>query len=98
MDEKRANFQNQGASIRNSEVQVGQIAQQLAKPTNTFLSHTEINPREEYKVISLRSRRVLSKKTKAQTKAIKEELEVQEQDQETRCACTQNPHYFVQQQ
>ncbi|MED6139402.1 hypothetical protein PIB30_083526, partial [Stylosanthes scabra] len=55
MDETRANFKNQEASIQNLEIQVGQIAKQLTqiteKPPNTLPSNTIPNPREECKAI-----------------------------------------------
>ncbi|MED6152714.1 hypothetical protein PIB30_094680, partial [Stylosanthes scabra] len=55
MDETRANFKNQEASIRNLEIQVGQITKQLTqiteKPPNTLPSNTIPNPREECKAI-----------------------------------------------
>ncbi|MED6138326.1 hypothetical protein PIB30_073319 [Stylosanthes scabra] len=52
MDETRANFRNQEATIRNLKIQVGQIAKQLIeKPPNTLLSDTIPNPREECKAI-----------------------------------------------
>ncbi|XP_016173567.1 uncharacterized protein LOC107616080 [Arachis ipaensis] len=76
MNETRAKFKNQDASIRNLEVQVGQIAKQLAKPTNTFPSDIEFNPREECKIISLRSGRVIVMKNKEQAEA---PLEVEEE-------------------
>ncbi|MED6225816.1 hypothetical protein PIB30_097335 [Stylosanthes scabra] len=53
MEETRANFTTQGATIKNLEVQVGKIAEQLVNiPTNTFLSN---NAREEFKSIVLRN-------------------------------------------
>ena len=56
MQETRANFKNQEASIRNLENQVGQIAKQLAeKPQGSFPSDTETNPKEHCKAITLRS-------------------------------------------
>ncbi|KAL4365265.1 hypothetical protein AHAS_Ahas07G0088800 [Arachis hypogaea] len=62
MRETRANFKNQEASIRNLEVQVGQIAKQLTKkPTNSFSSDRIPNPRGEYNAINLRSGMVIGK-------------------------------------
>ncbi|MED6213030.1 hypothetical protein PIB30_089308 [Stylosanthes scabra] len=52
MDETRANFRNQEATIRNLEIQVGQIAKQLTeKSPNTLPSDTIPNPKEEWKAI-----------------------------------------------
>ena len=49
-------FQNQAASIRNLEAQVGQIADTLAERAQGALpSTTETNPREYVKAITLRS-------------------------------------------
>ena len=49
-------FQNQAASIRNLEAQVGQIANTLAEKVQGALpSTTETNPREHVKAITLRS-------------------------------------------
>ncbi|MED6128626.1 hypothetical protein PIB30_099725, partial [Stylosanthes scabra] len=54
MDETRANFKNQEATIRNLEIQVRQIAKQLTeKPPNTLPSDTIPNPREECKAIQI---------------------------------------------
>ncbi|MED6166978.1 hypothetical protein PIB30_114691, partial [Stylosanthes scabra] len=55
MDETRANFKNREATIRNLEIQVGQIAKQLTqiieKSPNTLPSNTIPNPREECKAV-----------------------------------------------
>nr|XP_025627945.1 uncharacterized protein LOC112721084 [Arachis hypogaea] len=52
------------ASIRNLEVQMGQLAKQVTevakKSTNTFSSNTVPNPREECKAIHLRSGKAIS--------------------------------------
>ncbi|KAL5567485.1 hypothetical protein UlMin_024060 [Ulmus minor] len=56
IDETKANFRNQGASIRNLEHQVGEISKLLAERTQGALpSNTEKNPREHVNAISLRS-------------------------------------------
>ncbi|KAL4316195.1 hypothetical protein AHAS_Ahas15G0260800 [Arachis hypogaea] len=82
MDETRDNFQNQGASIRNLKIQIGQNAKQLIeRPSNNFPSNTIPNPREECKGINLRSGRVVSNENKSQTKASKE-AHVEEEKQE----------------
>ncbi|MED6223750.1 hypothetical protein PIB30_077124, partial [Stylosanthes scabra] len=62
MNETKAALKNQEASIRNLEVQVGQIARQLTeKSPNTFPSNTITNPKEECKVIQLRSGKKVEK-------------------------------------
>lgn len=49
-------FQNQEASIRNLEVQVGQLANLVAaRPQGSLPSNTEKNPREQANAITLRS-------------------------------------------
>ncbi|KAL5559254.1 hypothetical protein UlMin_035465 [Ulmus minor] len=56
IDDTKANFRNQGASIRNLEHQVGEISKLLAERTQGALpSNTEKNPREHVNAISLRS-------------------------------------------
>ena len=51
-------FQNQEASIRNLENQVGQLAKLMAKrPQGSLPNNTEPNPKEQCKAIMLRSRR-----------------------------------------
>ncbi|KAH1257409.1 hypothetical protein GmHk_03G007385 [Glycine max] len=46
------------AAIRNLEVQMGQLAQKIAKgPTKTFGANTEKNPKEECKAIVTRSQK-----------------------------------------
>jgi len=58
MTKTEQTFQNQAASIRNLEAQVGQIANTLAERTQGALpSNTETNPREHVKAITLRSGR-----------------------------------------
>ncbi|KAL4276859.1 hypothetical protein AHAS_Ahas20G0249300 [Arachis hypogaea] len=92
MDETRTNFQNHGASIRNLEVQVAQIAKKLTERSfNIFLSDTILNPREECKTISLRSGRVIRKKNKDQTGVPKEaHMEKEKQKKRGYCSCTNN--------
>jgi hypothetical protein len=56
MTETKTNLQNQAASIRNLEVQVGQLANMLTgRQQGTLPSTTEINPKEQCKAITLRS-------------------------------------------
>ncbi|MED6117825.1 hypothetical protein PIB30_113468, partial [Stylosanthes scabra] len=62
MNETRSTFKNQESALRNLENQVGQLAKdlgQLTKSTNTFPSDTVVNPKEECKVVTLRSGKVL---------------------------------------
>ena len=48
------------SAIKNLEVQVGQLANQLAeRPSNNFIANTEKNPREECKAVMTRSKMVI---------------------------------------
>ncbi|KAL4316181.1 hypothetical protein AHAS_Ahas15G0259400 [Arachis hypogaea] len=62
MQETKATFKNQEASIRNLELQVGQLAKQfIEKPKNALPNDTILNPKEACKVINLRSGKVVGK-------------------------------------
>ncbi|KAL5574228.1 hypothetical protein UlMin_023825 [Ulmus minor] len=77
IDETRANFRNQGASIRNLEHQVGEIAKLLTERGQGALpSNTERNPKEEVKAITLRSGKELEKSKEASKQAIEEDTSV----------------------
>ncbi|XP_016168683.1 uncharacterized protein LOC107611247 [Arachis ipaensis] len=82
MQETRENLKNEEVSIRNLEVQVGQTAKQLAEnPTNFFPSDTIPNSREEYKAISLKSRKVINKELpKENEKITKDPLEEKKEE------------------
>ena len=50
-----SNYRSMESSIKNLEIQVGQLAKRMAeKPTSSFGANTEKNPKEECKVTSLR--------------------------------------------
>ncbi|MED6150868.1 hypothetical protein PIB30_076719 [Stylosanthes scabra] len=54
-DEAKSNFKNHGEAIRRLEVQMGDIAKQLAhRHANTFPSDTIPNPREKCKAINVK--------------------------------------------
>ena len=54
------NQKNTDASIKNLEVQVGQLAKQLADHRgSSFSANTEANPKEQCKAISLEAERRL---------------------------------------
>ncbi|KAL5573670.1 hypothetical protein UlMin_023267 [Ulmus minor] len=77
IDETRANFRNQGASIRNLEHQVGEISKLLTERGQGALpSNTERNPREEVKAITLRSGKELEKSKEASKQAFEEATSV----------------------
>ena len=51
-----SNHMSTEATIKNLEIQVGQLAKQMVeKPTNSFGANTKNNPREEYKAVWTRS-------------------------------------------
>ncbi|KAL5178951.1 hypothetical protein HKD37_01G000356 [Glycine soja] len=58
MQVSMSNYRSTEASIKNLEIQVGQLAKQMAKkPTNSFGANTEKNPKEECKAVLTRSQR-----------------------------------------
>ncbi|GKV13890.1 hypothetical protein SLEP1_g24852 [Rubroshorea leprosula] len=77
--------QNQGAAIRNLEVQVGQLANMISgRNQGALLSNTEINPKEHVNAITLRSGKQIRRgqdmisESKEKEKEIHGEDEVQE--------------------
>ena len=67
MNETRTNFRNQGASIRNLEVQMGQLAEKLnERPQGSLPSNTVTNPHEQvgqfWKKLSKLERKILKRK------------------------------------
>ncbi|XP_019052130.1 PREDICTED: uncharacterized protein LOC109114251 [Nelumbo nucifera] len=73
IDSAETIFQNQEASIKNLENQVGQLAQMIsARIPGTLPSNIEVNPREQVQAITLRSGKELpevEKKARAENKA-----------------------------
>jgi len=73
-----SNHKSTESALKNLEVQVGQLAKQIAdKSSNSFVANTEKNPKEKYKVVMTRSKRfveaededsVISKKKVAEKK------------------------------
>ena len=73
-------------ALKNLEVQVGQLAKQIAnKSSNSFVANTEKNPKEECKAMMTRSKRfmeaededsVVSKKKVAKKKGTDEKKDV----------------------
>lgn len=48
------------ASIRNLEIQVGQLAKKLEEKSNkNFVANTDVNPKEEYNAIMTRSGKII---------------------------------------
>ena len=55
MQASMTNQKNTEASIKNLEVQVGQLAKQLSKqPSGSFSANTQVNPKEQCKAITTR--------------------------------------------
>jgi len=53
-----SNHKSTESALKNLEVQVGQLAKQIAdKSSNNFVANTEQNPKEECKVVMTRSKR-----------------------------------------
>ncbi|KAL4321615.1 hypothetical protein AHAS_Ahas14G0128200 [Arachis hypogaea] len=69
---------NHEASLRNLERQIGQLSKQPERLTNTLPSDTIPNPKEECKVIQLRSGRTLEDDKVGS----KKEEEIEEKNQE----------------
>ena len=75
-----SNYRSMESSIKNLEIQVGQLAKRMAeKPTSSFGANTEKNPKEECKVVLTRSQRKAqgdqSKEGRADKEGEKEEEE-----------------------
>ncbi|KAG9450380.1 hypothetical protein H6P81_010345 [Aristolochia fimbriata] len=75
-----ARFQNQEASIRNLEIQMGQLANAISgRNQGTLPSNSKTNPREQIKAITLRSGTVLEEQQHTQ---VEEDPTNQQQDTE----------------
>ncbi|KAL5159165.1 hypothetical protein HKD37_15G043525 [Glycine soja] len=58
-----SNHKSTESALKNLEVQVGQLAKQIAnKSSNSFVANTEQNPKEECKVVMTRSKRFVEVK------------------------------------
>ena len=63
MQVSMSNEKSTKSAIKNLEVQAGQLAKQLAeRPSNSFTTNTEKNPKEECKVVVTRSKMVIQAK------------------------------------
>ena len=77
IDDTKANFRNQGASICNLEHQVGKISKLLTERTQGALpSNTKTNPKEHVNAITLRSGKELEQSKEAEQQANKEDTSV----------------------
>ena len=55
-----SNHKSTESTLKNLEVQVGQLAKQIAdKSSNNFVANTEKNPKEECKAVMTRSKRFM---------------------------------------
>jgi len=55
-----SNHKSTESALKNLEVQVGQLAKQIAdKSSKSFMANTEKNPKEECKVVMTRSKRFM---------------------------------------
>ena len=63
-----SNYRSMESSIKNLEIQVGQLAKQMAeRPTSSFGANTKKNPKEECRAVLTRSqRRVRGEEEKAE--------------------------------
>jgi len=51
-----SNYRSMESSIKNLEIQVGQLAKQMAeRPTSSFEANTKKNPKEECRVVLTKS-------------------------------------------
>jgi len=58
-----SNHKSNESALKNLEVQVGQLAKQIAdKSSNSFVANTEQNPKEECKTVMKRSKRFVEVK------------------------------------
>ena len=60
MEVTMSNHKSTESTLKNLEVQVGQLAKQIAdKSSNSFVANTEKNPKEECKAVMTRSKRFM---------------------------------------
>jgi len=60
-----SNHKSTESALKNLEVQVGQLAKQIAdKSSNSFVANTKQNPKEECKTVMTRSKRFVEVKDK----------------------------------
>ena len=61
---------NMGATMKNLEVQIGQLATTInAQQRGTFPSNMEVNPKEQCKTITLRNRREIERSPSKETRS-----------------------------
>ncbi|XP_030958794.1 uncharacterized protein LOC115980710 [Quercus lobata] len=70
LDNIETHCSNMGATMKNLEVQIGQLATTInAQQRETFPSNTEVNPKEQCKAITLRSRREIERSPSKETES-----------------------------
>ncbi|XP_035550037.1 uncharacterized protein LOC108989976 [Juglans regia] len=68
LDNIETHCSNMGATIKNLEVQIGQLAKTInSQQRGTFPSNIEMNPNEQYKAITLRSGREIERSPSKET-------------------------------
>ncbi|GKU88113.1 hypothetical protein SLEP1_g2414 [Rubroshorea leprosula] len=77
-----AAVQNQGASIQNLEVQVGQLANMISRRNQGALpNNTEINPNEQVNAITLRSEKQIQREQDMISESKEKEKEIHGEDE-----------------
>ena len=77
-----SNHKSTESAIKNLEIQVGQLAKQLAEnSSSTFGANTEKNPKEEYKAVLTRGRKVILIEDEERTIENNQELVVEEEEE-----------------
>ena len=80
-----SNYRSIEASIKNLEIQVGQLAKQVAKrPTSSFVANTVKNPEEECKAMLIRSQRRAQGEEGVERDQFKEGMTDREEEKEKR--------------
>ncbi|XP_028088313.1 uncharacterized protein LOC114288887 [Camellia sinensis] len=70
LDNIKTHCTNMGATMKNLEVQIGQLATTInAQQRGTFPSNTEVNPKEQCKAITVRSRKEIERSPSKETKS-----------------------------
>ena len=81
MQKTESHMKNTDATIRNLEVQIGQLAQKMAKrPTRTFRANTKKNPKEECKAVVTRSQRQKNEETEKVLQDADKEEDAEEEE------------------
>ena len=83
MQVSMSNHKSTESAIKNLEIQVGQLAKQLAdKPSSNFGANTEKNPKEKCKVVMTKGRRAIIAEDEGRLVAENQELVVEEEKEE----------------